>query len=145
GYLAAYGISGEEEEEADRDSPKLPPLKQGETLRLLSIMPEMKATQPPPRFNEASLVKFLEENGIGRPSTYAEILRKLEERRYVHKKDRRFIPTALGRTVIEMLVPFFDDFFETSYTARMEEALDEVEEGKLSWTKALSQFDKTFT
>ena len=90
-------------------------------------------------------MKFLEENGIGRPSTYAEILRKIEERRYVHSKDRRFIPTALGRTVIELLIPYFDDFFETSYTARMEEALDEVEEGKLSWTKALAEFDKTFT
>jgi DNA topoisomerase I len=152
GYLAAYGVSlaahgapSVDEEDSDKDSPKLPPLKQGETLKLLSITPEQKATQPPPRFNEASLVKFLEENGIGRPSTYAEILRKLEERRYVHKKDRRFIPTALGRTVIEMLIPFFDDFFETSYTARMEEALDEVEEGKLPWTKALSEFDKTFT
>ena len=129
----------------DKDSPKLPPLKQGETLKLLALTPEQKETQPPPRFNEASLVKFLEENGIGRPSTYAEILRKLEERRYVHKKDRRFIPTALGRTVIELLIPYFDDFFETAYTARMEEALDEVEEGKLSWTKALSEFDKTFT
>ncbi len=145
GYLAAYGVSAEEEEETDKDSPKLPPLKQGETLKLLAITPEQKATQPPPRFNEASLVKFLEENGIGRPSTYAEILRKLEERRYVHKKDRRFIPTALGRTVFEMLIPYFDDFFQTSYTARMEEALDEVEDGKLPWTKALSEFDKTFT
>ena len=103
----------------------------------MEVTPEKKETQPPPRFNEASLVKFLEENGIGRPSTYAEILRKIEERRYVHRKDRRFIPTALGRTVIELLIPYFDDFFETSYTARMEEALDEVEEGKLSWTKAL--------
>jgi DNA topoisomerase-1 len=145
GYLAAYGVSAEEEDESDKDSPRLPPLTEGETLRLRELTPEQKTTQPPPRFNEASLVKFLEENGIGRPSTYAEILRKLEERRYVHKKDRRFIPTALGRTVIEMLVPFFDDFFETSYTARMEEALDEVEEGKLTWTKALSEFDKTFT
>ncbi len=145
GYLAAYGVSAEDEEEPDKDSPRLPPLTEGETLKLLEVTPEQKSTQPPPRFNEASLVKFLEENGIGRPSTYAEILRKLEERRYVHKKDRRFIPTALGRTVIEMLIPFFDDFFETSYTARMEEALDEVEEGKLTWTKALAQFDKTFT
>ena len=145
GYLAAYGVSAEDEEESDKDSPRLPPLTEGETLKLLEVTPEQKSTQPPPRFNEASLVKFLEENGIGRPSTYAEILRKLEERRYVHKKDRRFIPTALGRTVIEMLIPFFDDFFETSYTARMEEALDEVEEGKLTWTKALAQFDKTFT
>ncbi len=63
----------------------------------------------------------------------------------MHKKDRRFIPTALGRTVFEMLIPYFDDFFQTSYTARMEEALDEVEDGKLPWTKALSEFDKTFT
>jgi len=151
GYLAAYGVSAETpaqeagEEDADKDSPKLPPLTQGEKLKLIEILPEKKATQPPPRFNEGSLVKFLEENGIGRPSTYAEILRKIEERRYVHRKDRRFIPTALGRTVIELLIPYFDDFFETAYTARMEEALDDVEEGKLSWTKALTDFDKTFT
>jgi len=145
GYLAAYGVSADDEEDADKDSPKLPPLTQGETLKLVEVLPEKKATQPPPRFNEGSLVKFLEENGIGRPSTYAEILRKIEERRYVHRKDRRFIPTALGRTVIELLIPYFDDFFETAYTARMEEALDDVEEGKLSWTKALTDFDKTFT
>ena len=148
GYLAAYGVEvGEDEDDAasPEGAAKLPPLKEGETLKLLALKPERKQTQPPPRFNEASLVKFLEENGIGRPSTYAEILRKLEQRDYVHKKDRRFIPTALGRTVLELLIPYFDDFFETGYTARMEEALDEVEEGKLSWTKALSQFDKTFT
>ncbi len=145
GYLAAYGISAEDEEDSEKDSDRLPLLSRGETLKLVEVRPEKKETQPPPRFNEASLVKFLEENGIGRPSTYAEILRKIEERRYVHKKDRRFIPTALGRTVIELLIPYFDDFFETSYTARMEEALDEVEEGKLSWKKALSRFDETFT
>src|SRR5215472_9813496 len=150
GYLAAYGITlasasaSEDEEDAEKDS-KLPPLSQGETVKLLSVKPERKETQPPPRFNEASLVKFLEENGIGRPSTYAEILRKIEDREYVRKKDRRFIPTALGRTVIELLIPYFDDFFETSYTARMEERLDDVEEGKISWTKALAEFDKTFT
>jgi len=148
GYLAAYGISAEEEDETDKEegaSTRLPPLSEGETLTLLSVTPEKKETQPPPRFNEASLVKFLEENGIGRPSTYAEILRKIEDREYVRKKDRRFVPTALGRTVIDMLIPYFDDFFETSYTARMEERLDDVEEGKISWKKALSEFDKTFT
>ena len=148
GYLAAYGISAEEEEEPDKEeggASRLPPLSQGETLTLLSVTPEKKETQPPPRFNEASLVKFLEENGIGRPSTYAEIIRKIEFREYVRKKDRRFVPTALGRTVIDMLIPYFDDFFETSYTARMEERLDDVEEGKISWKMALSEFDKTFT
>ena len=155
GYLAAYGVTAEDEEEGENGSAKLagrgpgeallPALSEGETLKLVKVSPERKETQPPPRFNEASLVKFLEENGIGRPSTYAEILRKIEDREYVRKKDRRFVPTALGRTVIEMLIPFFDDFFETSYTARMEERLDEVEDGKLSWRKALSEFDKTFT
>jgi DNA topoisomerase-1 len=146
GYLAAYGVEvGEEDEGEAEGTVKLPPLREGETCQLLALKPERKQTQPPPRFNEASLVKFLEENGIGRPSTYAEILRKLEQREYVHKRDRRFIPTALGRTVLELLIPYFDDFFETGYTARMEEALDEVEEGKLSWTRALAQFDKTFT
>ena len=145
GYLAAYGVAASEEEDAEPEGTRLPPLVEGEVLRVLAIKPERKQTQPPPRFNEASLVKFLEENGIGRPSTYAEILRKIEDREYVRKMDRRFIPTALGRTVLDLLIPFFDDFFETSYTARMEERLDEVEEGKLSWRKALSEFDKTFT
>ncbi|HEY6147199.1 MAG TPA: DNA topoisomerase, partial [Thermoanaerobaculia bacterium] len=145
GYLAAYGIAAEEDEDSEKEGAKLPPLTEGEPLRLVAVEPEKKETQPPPRFNEASLVKFLEENGIGRPSTYAEILRKIEDREYVRKKDRRFIPTALGRTVIELLVPFFDDFFETSYTARMEERLDDVEEGKISWKKALTEFDETFT
>lgn len=150
GFLSAYGVTvsapaSEEDEEADKDGTRLPALTQGETLKLLSLTPEKKQTQPPPRFNEASLVKFLEENGIGRPSTYAEILRKIEDREYVRKKDRRFIPTALGRTVIELLLPYFGDFFETGYTARMEERLDEVEDGTLSWRAALKEFDKTFT
>ncbi|HTD53059.1 MAG TPA: topoisomerase DNA-binding C4 zinc finger domain-containing protein, partial [Thermoanaerobaculia bacterium] len=152
GFLAAHGIEAAQapaeadaEEDKDKEGERLPALSQGETLKLLSLNPEQKRTQPPPRFNEASLVKFLEENGIGRPSTYAEILRKIEDREYVRKKDRRFIPSALGRTVIELLIPYFDDFFETSYTARMEERLDEVEEGKLPWRKALSEFDHTFT
>ncbi len=152
GYLAAHGIEASQpaadadaEEDKDKEGERLPALSQGETLKLVTLHPEHKQTQPPPRFNEASLVKFLEENGIGRPSTYAEILRKIEDREYVRKKDRRFIPSALGRTVIELLIPYFDDFFETSYTARMEERLDEVEEGKLPWRKALSEFDQTFT
>ena len=146
GYLAAHGVGAEEEDEPEKEgAARLPALREGETLKLLAATPERKETQPPARFNEASLVKFLEENGIGRPSTYAEILRKLEDREYVRKKDRRFVPTALGRTVIELLVPYFDDFFETSYTARMEERLDDVEEGKISWKSALAEFDKTFT
>ena len=102
-------------------------------------------TQPPPRFNEASLVKFMEENGIGRPSTYADILRKIEQREYVHKKDRRFIPTPLGRLVVDLMKEGFEDFFQTEYTARMEEELDEVEEGKVDWRQALRDFDGKFS
>jgi DNA topoisomerase-1 len=144
GYLAAYGISAEDEEGEKEEGSALPALSEGEVLRLVALSPERHETQPPPRFNEASLVKYLEENGIGRPSTYAEIIRKIEDREYVRKKEKRFYPTALGRVVIELLIPYFDDFFETGYTARMEEELDEVEEGKLSWTKALADFDKKF-
>jgi DNA topoisomerase-1 len=147
GYLAVYGVAAEDEEDAEKEGAgsKLPPLEAGQTLKLVAVKPEKKETQPPPRFNEASLVKFLEENGIGRPSTYAEILRKLEDREYVRKKDRRFLPTALGRTVVELLIPYFDDFFETGYTAKMEERLDDVEEGKISWRNALAEFDEKFT
>jgi len=146
GYLAVYGVSEEEDDGAEKEgSSAVPPLAEGETLRLVSLAPEQHFTQPPPRFNEASLVKYMEENGIGRPSTYAEIMRKIEDREYVRKKDKRFYPTALGRVVIEMLIPYFDDFFETGYTARLEEELDQVEEGKLSWTKALADFDEKFT
>jgi DNA topoisomerase-1 len=143
GYLAAYGVAGEDDDEKENGS-AVPPLSEGETVRLLSIAPEQHFTQPPPRFNEASLVKYMEENGIGRPSTYAEVLRKIEDREYVRKRDKRFYPTALGRVVIEMLIPYFDDFFETGYTARLEEELDAVEEGKVKWTEALADFDKKF-
>jgi len=144
GYLAVYGVSEEDEEDKEGNA-AIPPLSEGEPLRLVALTPEQHFTQPPPRFNEASLVKYMEENGIGRPSTYAEILRKIEDREYVRKKDKRFYPTALGRVVIAMLIPYFDDFFETGYTARLEEELDEVEEGKVKWTKALADFDKKFT
>jgi DNA topoisomerase-1 len=143
GYLAAAGVTADDEDDAEREG-ALPPLAEGEVLRLVSLAPEAHETQPPPRFNEASLVKYMEENGIGRPSTYAETLRKIEDRQYVRKREKRFYPTALGRVVIEMLIPYFDDFFETGYTARLESELDEVEAGKLSWTKALADFDKKF-
>jgi DNA topoisomerase-1 len=145
GYLAVYGVARDSEEEGEGEAEgRLPPLTDGEIVTLSALSPERHETQPPPRFNEASLVKYMEENGIGRPSTYAETLRKIEDREYARKKDKRFYPTALGRVVIEMLIPYFDDFFETGYTARMEEELDEVEEGKISWRQALLDFDRKF-
>ena len=126
------------------DKVRLPALTVGDPLTLVSVAAEGHETQPPPRFNEGSLVKFLEENGIGRPSTYAEIMRKIEDREYVRKKDRRFTPTPLGRLVVDLIREGFDDFFHTAYTAKMEEELDEVEEGKLDWRKALAEFDGKF-
>jgi DNA topoisomerase-1 len=152
GYLRVYGQSaeapGEAEEpadgEGDETKTRLPLLVEGDVPVLAVAEALGHETQPPPRFNEASLVKFLEENGIGRPSTYAEILRKIEDREYVRKKDRRFLPTMLGRLIVDLLGEGFDDFFDPGYTAKMEEELDEVEEGKLDWRKALAEFDGKF-
>ena len=152
GWLRVYdkeADTAEEEppaegEEGDATKVRLPAIAAGETVAVVDATAEGHETQPPPRFNEASLVKFLEENGIGRPSTYAEILRKIEDREYVRKKDRRFTPTPLGRVIVDLMREGFDDFFQTEYTALMEEELDEVEEGKLDWRKALAEFDGKF-
>jgi DNA topoisomerase-1 len=154
GFLRLYGQvaddpnaqnAPEEEGEGEEGKVRLPALAEGDALALREARVEDHETQPPPRFNEASLVKFMEENGIGRPSTYADILRKIEQREYVRKQDRRFIPTPLGRLVVDLMKEGFEDFFQTEYTARMEEELDEVEEGKLDWRQALRDFDGKFS
>jgi DNA topoisomerase-1 len=137
-------LEGEGEAAPGDEKVRLPALVEGDRLSLVAVAAEGHETQPPPRFNEGSLVKFLEENGIGRPSTYAEIMRKIEDREYVGKKDRRFTPTPLGRVIVDLMREGFDDFFQTEYTAKMEEELDEVEEGKLDWRKALAEFDGKF-
>lgn len=141
GFLKVYqegrDEKSEEDEEAER---KLPLVEKGEALSLNSISPEQHFTEPPPRFTEATLVKILEEKGIGRPSTYAAIMTTILDREYVEKHEGRFHPTALGTTVNDLLVASFNDLFNETYTARMEEALDEIEEGKLKWTAALHEF-----
>ena len=105
-----------------------------------SIEPEQHFTEPPPRFNEATLVKELEANGVGRPSTYAAILSTIQEREYVKKDGGRFHPTELGEIVADLLVENFDHIFDIRYTARMEEELDEIEEGKIDWRVAMQEF-----
>jgi DNA topoisomerase-1 len=153
GFLRLYGQVSETEaqnapeDEAEGDDAKvrLPAIAEGDGLELREARVEDHETQPPPRFNEASLVKFMEENGIGRPSTYADILRKIEQREYARKQERRFIPTPLGRLVVDLIKEGFEDFFQTEYTARMEEELDEVEEGKVDWRQALRDFDGKFS
>lgn len=145
GFLRVYEEGRDEKaDEDDEAARKLPLVEQGEELRLNSVVPEQHFTEPPPRFTEATLVKMLEEKGIGRPSTYAAIMSTIIDREYVDKHESRFHPTALGTTVNDLLVASFNDLFNESYTARMEEELDEIEEGKLKWTKALHGFYEKF-
>ncbi|MGQ0543591.1 MAG: type I DNA topoisomerase [Blastocatellia bacterium] len=143
GFLKVYQ-EGRDEKPSDADDDdeerNLPAVKEGESLKLNSVTPEQHFTEPPPRYSEATLVKALEEKGIGRPSTYAAIMTTIQDREYVEKIESRFHPTPLGTTVNDLLVASFDDIFNTTYTARMEEELDEIEDGKLDWRAALHEF-----
>ncbi|HEV3254596.1 MAG TPA: type I DNA topoisomerase [Candidatus Acidoferrales bacterium] len=143
GYLAAYQAVQEEEEkdeEGDAEGRTLPRVTEGERLQLEKIRPEQHFTEPPPRYTEATLVKELEEKGIGRPSTYATIISTIVEREYVNKDQGRFTPTLLGEKVSVLLVKSFEDIFDVGFTARLEEELDEIEEGKLPWKKSVKEF-----
>jgi DNA topoisomerase-1 len=146
GFLKVYEEGRDEKaEEDDEAARKLPLVEAGENLKLNGVAPEQHFTEPPPRYTEATLVKALEEKGIGRPSTYAAIMTTIQDREYVERVESRFHPTALGMTVNDLLVEGgFDDLFNESYTARMEEELDEIEEGKLKWTDALHEFYEKF-
>src|SRR5579863_5716786 len=143
GYLAAYQAVKDEEEkedEGDAAANSLPQVTEGEQLRLETIRPEQHFTEPPPRYTEATLVKELEEKGIGRPSTYAAIISTIVEREYVNKDQGRFTPTLLGERVTGLLVKAFEDIFDVGFTARLEEELDEIEDGKLRWRAAVKEF-----
>ena len=145
GFLKVYQEGRDERSEDDDEAERrLPPVEKGEALRLNSISPEQHFTEPPPRYTEATLVKALEEKGIGRPSTYAAIMTTILDREYVEKHEGRFHPTSLGTTVNDLLVASFDDLFNETYTARMEGELDEIEEGKMKWTEALHEFYDKF-
>src|SRR5438874_949672 len=145
GFLKVYEESKEVKDEEDEAlKHKLPPLEADQKLTLKDLKPEQHFTEPPPRYNEASLVKELEERGIGRPSTYAAILGTIQERQYVQKIGGKFIPTEIGLVVTDLLVKNFPDIFDPQYTARLEEELDEIEEGKEKWTDAMSDFYKRF-
>ena len=120
GFMKAYSISENNEENINN----LPLLKQGEILKLIELSPQQHFTQPPARYNDATLIKALEEKGIGRPSTYAIILSTIQERNYVKKKEGKLIPTELGRLVNDYLVSKFPDLINIGFTARMEDELD---------------------
>jgi len=137
GFLKVYPLKYEETE--------LPPLEINEILELIKLIPSQHFTQPPPRYNEASLIKALEENGIGRPSTYAPILSTIQERNYIEKDEqRRFQPTEIGMVVNDLLVNHFPEIVDTSFTARMEEDLDKIAGGEKKWVPIIKEFYEPF-
>ena len=117
----------------------------GDKLTLKKLLPEQHFTEPPPRFTEATLVKELEARGVGRPSTYAAILSTIQDREYVKKTKGRFIPTELGTVVTELLLEAFDDIFDVAYTAKLEEELDEIEDGNRGWRESVGAFYDKFS
>jgi DNA topoisomerase-1 len=146
GFLKVYEEASDTKDEDD-DALKnaLPPVNDGDPLRHIRTLPEQHFTEPPPRYNEASLVKELEEQGIGRPSTYASIITTIQDREYVTKvpptgRGGRFYPTEIGIVVTDLLVANFPYIFDTQYTAKLEEELDDIEEGKERWTDLLKGF-----
>ncbi|APH72074.1 type I DNA topoisomerase [Aquibium oceanicum] len=144
GFIAAYTDQKEEDAE-DEDARRLPEIRSGESLKRETIDATQHTTEPPPRYSEASLIKRMEELGIGRPSTYAATLKTLEDREYVKIDKRRLIPEAKGRLVTAFLESFFERYVEYDFTASLEEKLDEISDGKLAWKEVLRDFWKQFS
>ncbi|MGA2262144.1 MAG: type I DNA topoisomerase [Acidobacteriota bacterium] len=148
GFLAIYQEAKAEENRPDAEAEEqeglLPELSEGERLEVKALLPTQHFTQPPPRYNEASLVKALEARGIGRPSTYASILSTIQDREYVHKQEGRFYPTETGELVEGLLIESFRDIFDYEYTARMEDKLDRIESGRERWQDAMRNFYERF-
>ncbi len=142
GWLKLYGKDVEEEDTEKNQA--LPKLSENQILKLLRLLPGQHFTEPPPKFTEASLIKKLEELGIGRPSTYAPILSTIQERFYVEKIERKFIPTKLGITVIDFLLKYFSDILDYSFTAKMEDELDEIARGERKWKPTIKEFYEPF-
>jgi DNA topoisomerase-1 len=141
GFLRVYTEGKDDVNQVDDDEkPPLPPLMDGQLLDLLKLLPKQHFTEPPPRFSEATLVKGLEEQGIGRPSTYASIISTIQDRGYVELKEKRFYPTDLGFVVTEMLVKHFPRILDIQFTSEMEGRLDSVEEGKQDWIELMREF-----
>jgi DNA topoisomerase-1 len=145
GFLRLYQEGQDEAPVESEEAALLPPLTVGEKLKVQNILPEQKFTQPPPRYTESSLVKALEERGIGRPSTYAQIVSVILDREYVKKDaEGRFLPTEIGEIVTDLLVAHFDEIFDYDYTAKLEQDLDEIENGQEDWVHTLKEFYSEF-
>lgn len=143
GFLALYEETRPTDRPENGENPVLSTLEENEMLDLLELRPEQHFTQPPPRYSEATLVKELEENGIGRPSTYASIISTISSRGYVEYEERRLVPTPIGELVNDMLVAYFPDVMSVDFTARMEDELDEVANGK-QWVPVIDEFYRQF-
>ena len=139
GYTAVYSQSSSKDDD-EEEVKLLPNLKENEELSLIEYQYEQKFTKPPARYSDASLVKAMEENGIGRPSTYASIISVLNKRQYVEKESKFFKPTQLGTIVVDTMNKYFDDIMDYKFTANMESKLDMIEEGKVEWKKVISDF-----
>ncbi|MFT7591642.1 MAG: DNA topoisomerase-1, partial [bacterium] len=139
GFLAVYE-EGQDDDKKEKDQKELPPLKKDEIIKLIKIRPEQHFTEPPPRFSEATLVKTLEEYGIGRPSTYASIIYTLNQRGYVEIESKRFIPTDVGRIVKRFLTEHFKDYVDYDFTAKLEDELDAVSRGEKEWVPLMKEF-----
>ncbi|MCH8875374.1 MAG: type I DNA topoisomerase [Chloroflexi bacterium] len=144
GFLAVLADRKSEEPEASASLERLPALSKDDPLELKELFPEQHFTQPPARYSDASLIRALEENGIGRPSTYAPILSTLQRRGYVERDKRRMIPTEIGMTVNDLLVDHFPNIVDLGFTARMEQELDEVAEGDRNWVDVVREFYEPF-
>jgi len=159
GYLELYreengnaaGETGGQDDSANGEEPGregetvLPELTDGETLALRELIPAQHFTQPPPRFSESSLIKELEERGIGRPSTYASIVKTIRDRGYVRMEERKFLPTELGRLVNDLLEQSFPQILDVAFTAKMEEGLDRIEDGEQEMVRTLAEFYRSFS
>lgn len=141
GYMK---ISGKDKKKKDEEVDHLPSLVEGENLKCLELIDEEKETKPPPRYSESSLIKELEKNGVGRPSTYAHILATLQDRNYVIIEKKSLVPTEIGIKVYSLLMKTLDELFNVKFTAKMEESLDEIEKGNIKWTKMMEDFYKQF-
>jgi DNA topoisomerase-1 len=137
-------VAGDKQGEKEDEEKALPALSEGEVLELLALAPKQHFTQPPARFSEATLIKELEEKGIGRPSTYATILGTIKGKEYVLVDKGRFVPTELGLIVNDLLVVNFPDILDIEFTAQMEENLDKIEEGEKGWVETLKEFYRPF-
>lgn len=144
GWLKIYNKRQENGQEGEKKAQTLPDLTEGEPLNLIKLLPGQHFTEPSPRFNEASLIKKLEELGIGRPSTYAPTLTTIQERFYVEKKERKFFPTILGVTVTDFLLKYFPHIIDYDFTAEMEENLDEIARGEREWKETVGEFYQPF-